>query len=45
MEAERALDRLTVMQDMSMKVMMASCALNVGVVLYVSGLLAGPYTL
>ena len=39
LEAERALERMAVMQDLMLKAMVACAAVNVGVVLYVSGLL------
>ena len=39
LEAERALERVAVMQDLMLKAMVACAAVNVGVVLYVSGLL------
>ena len=39
LEAERALERVAVMQDLMLKAMVACCAVNIGVVLYVSGLL------
>mmetsp|Transcript_12079 Transcript_12079/g.19500 ORF Transcript_12079/g.19500 Transcript_12079/m.19500 type:complete len:773 (+) Transcript_12079:127-2445(+) len=39
LEAERALERMSVMQDLMLKAMVACAAVNVGVVLYVSGLL------
>mmetsp|Transcript_15793 Transcript_15793/g.38444 ORF Transcript_15793/g.38444 Transcript_15793/m.38444 type:complete len:823 (+) Transcript_15793:2-2470(+) len=38
LEAERALERVAVMQDVMLKAMVACGAVNVGVVLYVSGL-------
>jgi predicted unusual protein kinase regulating ubiquinone biosynthesis (AarF/ABC1/UbiB family) len=39
LEAERALERVAVMQDVMLKAMMACAAINVGVVLYVSGMI------
>ena len=39
LEAERALERVQVMQGLMLKMMVACAACNVGVVLYVSGML------
>jgi predicted unusual protein kinase regulating ubiquinone biosynthesis (AarF/ABC1/UbiB family) len=39
LEAERAIERVAVMQDVMLKAMVACAAINVGVVMYVSGML------
>merc|ERR1719424_454967 len=39
LEAERAIERVAVMQDVMLKAMVACAAINVGTVMYVSGLL------
>ena len=39
LEAERALERVAVMQDVMLQTMVACAAVNMGVVLFVSGLL------
>ena len=41
LEAERALDRVQVMQDIMLKTMVACCAANIGAVLFVSSVQLG----
>ena len=38
LEAERALDRMAIMQGVTIQALLAACATNIGVVLYVSSL-------